>query len=300
MAVPQPVFVLASPRSFTTIVSGMLGQHPQVYGAPELNILMTPTLGQLIRGTKVVEFQVHGLIRTIAQLYAGEQTMASVEMARRWIKKRYSWTSEQLYHELAAKVAPLRIIDKSPKYATSPQALKRIRQVFPNAHYLYLIRHPRTQGVSMMKLANGALAGINRSLDYSTDPPTVDPQLLWYKTQRTVLDFLSTVPAHQQMRVRGEELLSDPQPELEKICHWLDLQWDDSVFTAMTRPQDSIYARFGPYGAHLGNDPNFLRSPAFRYQKIAPSKLGGPLPWRPDGMGFLVEIMELARELGYE
>ncbi|WP_287129053.1 sulfotransferase [Candidatus Cyanaurora vandensis] len=298
--VPQPVFVLASARSFTTIVSGLLGQHPQVYGAPELNLLMTPTLGQLVRGTKVVEFQLHGLIRTIAQLYTGEQTMASVDTARRWIQKRYTWTSEAVYHELAAKVAPLRIIDKSPKYATSLQVLKRTRQAFPNAHYLYLVRHPRTQGLSMMKLAHGALAGINRSLDYSTDPPTVDPQLLWYKTQRTVLDFLSTVPAHQQMRVRGEDILNQPEDSLSKVCEWLGLQWDSSVFEAMLRPEDSVYARFGPYGAHLGNDPNFLRSPAFRYQQIPAAKLAGPLPWRKDGMGFLVEIMELARELGYE
>jgi hypothetical protein len=30
------VFLLAPPRSFTTVVSSMLGQHPQLYGLPEM------------------------------------------------------------------------------------------------------------------------------------------------------------------------------------------------------------------------------------------------------------------------
>src|SRR5260221_9464285 len=31
----DPVFILALPRSFSSVVCGMLGQHPQMYGLPE-------------------------------------------------------------------------------------------------------------------------------------------------------------------------------------------------------------------------------------------------------------------------
>lgn len=69
--------------------------------------------------------------------------------------------------------------------------------------------------------------------------------------------------------------------------------------TAMLHPEDSPYACLGPFGAHLGNDINFLRSPAFRPGGVASPGLTGPLPWRRDGHGFRDEVLALARTLGY-
>ena len=31
-----PLFLLAPPRSYTSLVNAMLGQHPQAFGLPEL------------------------------------------------------------------------------------------------------------------------------------------------------------------------------------------------------------------------------------------------------------------------
>jgi len=42
---PDPVFVLA-PRSFSSIVATMLGQHPQMYGVPELELFAAETMGE--------------------------------------------------------------------------------------------------------------------------------------------------------------------------------------------------------------------------------------------------------------
>jgi hypothetical protein len=52
-------------------------------------------------------------------------------------------------------------------------------------------------------------------------------------------------------------------------------------------------------GAHLGNDINFLRDPAFRPGQVSPSTLDGPLPWRADHRGFEPRVVELARRFGY-
>ncbi|HEY9632050.1 MAG TPA: sulfotransferase [Coleofasciculaceae cyanobacterium] len=301
MSVPQPIFILGAPRSFTSLICAMLGQHPETYGVPELNLFITENLEQLLQRLKGVrQFQMHGLLRTIAQLYAGEQTILSVDMAYRWIFNRIHESTGDVYVELCGKVAPLPIVDKSPAYATKPEILTRIHKTFPNARYLHLLRHPRTQGESMMKVANGVLALLSGSIDYSTKPITIDPQFGWYSLQRNILDFLSTVPAEQQMRLRGEDILNDPRSHFETLCQWLNLAWDESIFQAMLHPEDSPYASIGPYGSHLGNDPNFLKSPAFRYRSVASSYLDGPLPWRRDNNGFLPPVITLARELGYE
>ena len=36
----QPLFILAPPRSFTTVTSAMIGQHPEMYGLPETNLFV--------------------------------------------------------------------------------------------------------------------------------------------------------------------------------------------------------------------------------------------------------------------
>lgn len=301
MTVPQPIFILGAPRSFTSVICAMLGQHPETYGVPELNLFITENLEQLLKRFKGIrQFQIHGLLRTVAQLYALEQTTLSVDMAYRWVLNRTNWSTGDIYLELCHKVAPLRIVDKSPAYTTKPEVLLRIGKTFPNAHYIHLVRHPRSQGESMMKVADGTLALLTNSIDYSTKPITIDPQYSWYSMQRNILDFLSTVPPEQQIRLRGEDILSDPRSHFEQLCKWLNLAWDESIYEAMLRPQDSPYACFGPYGVHLGNDPNFLQSPAFRYQSVKLSQLDGYLPWRRDKKDFLPMVLQLAKEFGYE
>jgi len=295
-----PLFILGSPRSFTSLICAMLGQHPDAYGVPELNLFASETVGELLDQMKGLrKFQMDGLLRTVAELYGGEQNLVTVEMANRWVFKHYSCKTKEIYEKLCEKVAPKMIIDKSPVYGTRPEILDRIGESFGHAYFLHLVRHPRTQGNSMMSVADGMLTILSSSIDYSTEPPTVDPQYLWLRMQRNILNFLTTIPESQKMFLRGEDILNDPQTYFEKICRWLNLDWHNQAYECMLHPEKSCYACLGPYGASLGNDPNFLRSPIFKQRNIPPSTLIGSLPWRNDGKGFIKDVIELAQELGY-
>jgi len=280
----------------------MLGQHPQLYGVPELNLFVTDTMEEMLQRYKgMKQFMMHGLLRTVAQLYSGEQSLAAIEMANRWISRYREATCAEVYYELCDRVAPLRIVDKSPIYSASPQNLQRLKKTFPHAHFIYLVRHPRTQGQSVLKVKGGAvMAAISDSVDYSTNPPTIDPQVAWYKMQWDILEFLSEIPREQQLHLRGEDLLSEPDRYFEKICRWLGLDWSEAALDRILSPEKSAYACIGPHGAHLGNDPNFLKSPEYRWRKIEPSHLEGPLPWRRDSKGFRDDVLDLAQLLGYE
>lgn len=301
MSFPQPVFVLASPRSFTSLVCAMLGQHPETYGVPEINLLLMESMQQLVNYSKGKRsFMIQGLWRTIAQLYSGEQTMQSIDMARRWIHRRIDCSTGEIYTELCQHVAPLRIVDKSPAYSKNQKVLSYIQQTFPDAYYLYLTRHPLDQGMSVMKAPQAVTTLLaSDSIDYSTTPPTIDPQYAWYKRQVKILDFLKTIPEDKQMRLRGEDLCNNPPLYLERICRWLNLSWDDASYQAMLHPEDSVYSCMGPYSAPWGNNPGFQRSPAFNYRPIKLKSLAGPLPWRDDKQEFTPEVIQLATELGY-
>lgn len=302
MPSPEPIFILASPRSYTSLVCAMLGQHPDAYAVPEINLLITATLEQLMEhGRAKRAFMIHGLLRTIAQLYAGEQTIESIQMARRWIHKRLEHKTSTVYWELCDRVAPLRIVDKSPAYSKNLRGLGYLHETFPNASYLYLTRHPREQGKSVMKAPQAVATLVAAdSIDYSINPPIIDPQYAWYRRQRKILEFLSTIPKARQLQVQGEELCNDPRGQLQRICQWLNFSWDDAIYESMLRTQDSSYACMGPYGAQWGNNPGFQSSPAFRYRPVPPSQLAGALPWRSDGGEFISDVVAVAHELGYD
>jgi hypothetical protein len=265
----------------------MIGQNRAAYGVPELNLFITDTLEEMVeRLTGYSQIQLHGLLRTVSHLYSGEQTLASVDMARRWILTRLSNSTGEVYQELCEKVSPLRIVDKSPAYSLSRKNLERIRAAFPDANYLHLTRHPRPQGKSVMGVAKGLMAILVDSIDYSVDPPIIDPQIMWYEMQRNILEFLETIPKHAQMRMRGEDLVGEPHKRLAEICRWLDMDTAPAALDAMLHPEDSPFA--------------FLRSPRFRPGTvIADASLEGPLPWREDGGGFYDVVANMARKLGY-
>ncbi len=297
----SPLFFLASPRSYTSLTCAMLGQHPEAYGFPELNLLVEDTLGGVLRKYPgMAKFQLHGLLRTVAQLYSGEQTRFSVEMAHRWIKRRLHCSTTEVYTELCEKIYPLTGVDKSPAYAAESRTLHRILKAFPNAHFIHLVRHPRAQGNSVIKAGEeGRFAKMIRAYDYSQALSIIDPQFKWLQVQKRIMKFLKNVSESQKLLIHGEDLLSDPKLHFGRIFQWLGMSWDDAAFESVTHPQNSPFSSLGPIGATLGNDGNFLRSTGYKQRPIKPSSLDGPLAWRPDGQGFIPEVIQLAHELGY-
>jgi Sulfotransferase family len=267
---------------------------------PELNLFVAETMRERA-GTLGRRFQDSGLLRAVAQLVAGEQTVATVELARRWVEVRSACSGVSVFHELAVRAEPRRLVEKSPLTVQRADRLQRLRRVFPQARFIHLLRHPRSQGESLWKLGGLPAARRLDALDHSTDPPVVDLQRAWYAMQATSLTFLDGLPCGQWIRIRGEELLADPDVGLSRLAEWLGLPAGRAAVEAMKHPERSPFACFGPPNAPFGNDPEFLRSPALRTDRkpSPPPSLDGPLPWRRDGGTFSPEVVDLARDFGY-
>ena len=313
---PPPLFILAPPRSFTSIVCAMLGQHPQLYGLPETNLFGADTMEQWwARASQATYQAAGGLLRTVAQLYFGSQSEWTVRMARQWLRNRSEVTTDFIFKVVADKVFPLILVEKSPSTVSSLQNLRRMRDNFPNSRFIHLLRHPRGYSESVMGLLDeerkrGPIPSNHWLLQISSqasgqprasgpERPVLDPQFSWYARHRTICDFLRTIPLDAQMRVRGEELLAGPDRVLPEITGWMGLRSDASAIEAMKHPECSPYAFFGPPEAHYGNDASFLRDPSLRPGRARAHHLEGPLGWRSDGQGFSDEVTGLAREFGY-
>jgi hypothetical protein len=295
-----PLFLLAPPRSYTSVINAMIGQHPQTFGVPELNLFNVDTMRDLWGvGSEDIWGVRHGLLRAVAQIYAGEQTAAAITMAEHWVAAREDRTTGQVFQELAEKIDPLVVVEKSPAYTMSIERLRRIYDAFPEARFIHLVRHPVPQGKSVMGLNNGVFAYFMNSFDFTDDRVVIDPQIAWHDINVNILNFLHMVPKEQQILIRGEEFMEKPEKHLTDVCLWLGIRVDDDAIEEMMHPERSPFACFGPITALCGNDPNFLRGPSFRQNMPNVPPLDSDLPWRDDGKKLYPQVVELAQEFGY-
>ncbi|MCK6420918.1 MAG: sulfotransferase [Aquabacterium sp.] len=299
-----PLFLLAPPRSYTSLINAMLGQHPQAFGLPELCLFNVEVLKELwVRTSDEMSNDAktrQGLLRAVAEVYGGEQTAATIRMAVHWAAAREEVSTALVYRELVERIHPLVAVEKSPSYTIDIGRMRAMYRAFPEARFLHLIRHPVAQCKSVMSLNEGAFALYVNSIEFLEDRAIVEPSLAWHDLNINILNFLDEVPPAQQLRVRGEDIMENPREQLAAICRWAGLRDDAEAVDAMMHPERSPFACFGPINALFGNDPNFLSGPTFRPHKVKFPSLTKPVPWRQDGHALHPRVIELARELGYQ
>jgi hypothetical protein len=296
-----PLLVLALARSFSSVTCHMIGQHPEAYGFPEVSLFTAEKVGERTRILRAKGLTDDGLPRLVAQLRSGRQTPATVAEALRWLSCRQQMRCVDLYRELMKLVAPRTVVDKSPVTVLRSEYLLRARRGFPEARYLHLVRHPRTNCASLARIPRQRSLAIGLdAFDYATSTPVIDFQHAWLRLHANIVNFLGGVPDHQKLRVRAEDLVGDPDGHLMRIARWLGWSTAESAVDSMKHPEDSPFARLGPWQARLGNDPGFLRHPAIRRRNGEVASLDGPLPWRADRRGFTQEVKDLAHEFGYD
>jgi hypothetical protein len=286
----------------------MLGQHPQLYGLPEVNLFAAATYADLAERVYSMRpgFR-HGLLRAIAQLGLGGQTPETIEQARTWLDEHPAASTAELFQDLVAWAAPRRLVDKSPLYAYTGEALERIEAACPDACYLHLTRHPRATCESVLRMRaeirerqeRGAFPRRAQEIAHENRLADVeDPASLWLKPQQHILAFLERIPAERQRRLRGEDFMADPDAYLPGLCEWLGVSAEPGALERMKHPEESPYASLGPRNALFGNDPSYLRSPKLRRYSHKALRLEGPLAGG-DGACLDAAVVQCARGLGY-
>lgn len=292
----DPLFILTTPRSLSSLVCAMVGNHPEMIGLAETNLFAADTYEELERMFFIDQRFQHGLLRSIAELGLGEQTEDNIEMARAWLDENESVSTSDLLKDIMAMVEPLRVIDTSVLYVYKPGVIERITRNFPDAYYLHITMHPRYTCESVYKTRKAAEETHLGRL--SNTKTTLHPDTMWLKPHQRVLDALEVISPDRKMFVQGEKLLSDPVTQLRYLAEWLGVQTDPDAIEAMMCPEDSPFARHGPQNALLGNDPHFLENPRFKPHTEQALDLDSPMSW-DESLTFSEELKQLARSLGY-
>jgi hypothetical protein len=226
------VFLIGPPRSGSTLLARMLGAHSAVYAPPEPH-LVTPLahLGYYAAVEKAPydPFITQQAMRElVGRLPRGEQDYLDALRAY----------ADTLYARLLEASGASLLLDKTPAYALVLEFLSRL---YPRARYVVLTRHP----VAVWSSYVDSFFDGDHQVAHAFNP-------LLERYVPAIARFLRERPV-PLVHVRYEELVRAPEPELGRVCAFLDLAFEPGMVDYGESADDARPAARG-LGDPLGVD----------------------------------------------
>jgi hypothetical protein len=217
--VPSPVFVISSVRSGSTLLRVLLNSHPKVRAPHEMHL------------------------RTLEVLQTKPYTeKAMTQLGLDQDELEHLLWDRILYRELTHSGKEV-IVDKTPGNAL---IWRRLREAWPEARYVFLLRHPASM---VSSLINGR------------------PERDVAKTVAEVKQYVDAVDEARGelpgLTVRYEDLTEDPTEVTQQICAFLGLEWDKGMLN---------YGRqeHGPFQAYIGDWSDNIKSGSVQQARELP------------------------------
>lgn len=282
---PPAIFVLAPPRSGTTLLRVMLGRHPALFAPPEPGLLSFNTLAERKAAFSGRDsFRLEGTIRAMMEIKGCDAEEARAIMDA---YEAQQLTTQQFYRLLQQWIGEKILVDKTPPYALDEETLKRAELDFEQARYIHLIRHPYGMIRSFEE------AKLDRIFFWQQHAFSARElaELVWLICHQNILAFLQNVPAERQHRVYFEELVKQPRPVIEEMCRFLGLEFHQD----MLRPYKQHGMTDGIYGVS-----RMMGDARFHEHSTIDARVADR--WQEDhGEDFLGEITwQVAESLGYD
>lgn len=287
---PLPViFVIASLCHGASLIGSMLNRHPQLYVAPGLHLLPFTHLREREHALRQQLTADDGLVSAVQDLWQLDNAGATA-LVRQW--KALQMPIQQVYRLLQEKCYPRILVDLGTTYALHDAVLERTQDLFADARFIHLLRHPYSvlaSGKAWLKQA-----AFQRDAQNSADAHSdwLDLKLhalvdtLWHRTHQTLLAFRQRHPALAVHELRFEELQNDSDTTLRHVCQTLDLPFD----ARMLQPGDD--SRCAQRGSGACSDvalPAPVHAVSTTTRRLAQS-LGYICPIRDERQRFAAEV----------
>jgi acyl-CoA synthetase (AMP-forming)/AMP-acid ligase II len=219
---PQAVFVLAPPRSGSTLLRVLLAGHPRLFAPPELELLPFHTMADrraIFSGRH--EFWLEGALRAVM-----EAKGCDARTARQIVRghEDSNTTVRDFYGLLQQWIGDRTLVDKTPSYALRSEVLVRAEQDFEEPLYIHLTRHPAAVVQSFEEVKLHLVADIQFA-SVPEAPPRELAELTWLVSHENILQHFERVPGHRRLVVSFERLVADPRGTVKGICRFLGLEF---------------------------------------------------------------------------
>ena len=263
--VERPLVILSAPRAGSTLLFETLEQAAGVH-----------TIGG----------ESHQLIESIAALRPGRGVVASNRLTRKdatsevvaELRRRFAGRLRDRDGQPPPSGASVRLLEKTPKNALRVPFLL---EVFPDAHFIFLHREPRTNLSSMMEAWRAKGWVTYRQLPGWPGPwslllPPGYERLQgrpleeivafqWRVANETILDDLAELPRGRWTTVRYEDLLRDPRSTITRLLDFGGLSMDPRLEEYLSKPlPKSRYTQTAP-------DPEKWRKNAAEIERVLPT-----------------------------
>jgi len=196
----QPIFIVGSPRSGTTLLRLILDSHPNISSGPETNFLpcmKEPLVDENWRRIKNFGFDKSYWHNKVAEYFSSFQ----MEYARKRGKKRWA--------------------EKSPLYTLH---LDFINTLFPNCQIIHIIRDGRD-----------VVASFRKRWDYIR---AIKGVKTWQKHVKLARDFGRTISTDRYIELRYEDLVMQPENTMQILLEFLHEPWDPGILRYHEFPHD--------------------------------------------------------------
>ncbi len=243
---PPAIFILAPPRSGTTLLRVMLAGHPALFAANELQLLGFNTLAEREKAYQgKYSLWAEGLIRAVMELKNCDPEEARL-IIRQFTEAGYS--TRQMFAELQSWLDGRLLVDKSPSYALDPQALQKAECDFEGALYIHLLRHPYAMIRSFERMH------LDQAMYLHPHPYTGSQlaELIWAHSHQTIASFLESISVQRQFRLKYEELVTQPEAVMRQLCARFDLPYSPQLIKPYegieNKMTDGLYEQSKPMG----------------------------------------------------
>jgi hypothetical protein len=208
-----PVFIGGCPRSGTTLLGAMLGAHRDVICAPEAPFIAARAVmgGSAPLASDAVR-QVHRLVQGDYKFRFWDLGRTELDACARADANSYQQIIETYvlaFGRRHDRADGSFWIDHCP---TNIMYVRRLRDAFPNARFIHLLRDGRAVAASILPLDWG--------------PNTIiEAAQLWAGCVAHGLSAENILPSSQIRRVVYEDLVARPADVLEDICGFLGLDF---------------------------------------------------------------------------
>jgi hypothetical protein len=243
----QFLYIVGRGRSGTTLLSKILNAHSEISVAPEGVFMMN-----LYYKYKDVEEWTPALLKNFIQdifrenritnLWGIEAKGLEEHLLRLVGHRSYGEICAEVYRYFSnceGKRDARVLIDKNPHYSLF---VNQLGEILPAAKFIYIVRDPRDTVLSYQQ----------KKFDMFSVPGLA---YRWEKYNEIILKHRGRFP-DRYFTLRYEDLVSDPEPELEKLCQFIGIdytkgfldfykdedenrpEWFRSSFEGIRRPLD--------------------------------------------------------------